>query len=183
MAHDLDPELHTIPPDRREMESQPTWRRDFPIDSAMDAYVARREFTKFLGLTSLALAVGQLWIGLQNKWRRARGEWPIMAVGNLENLMVGDAMSFQYPTISDPAILLRPEADRLLAYSSQCTHLQCPVLPDIEKSQLHCPCHAGYFDMNSGRPIAGPPRRPLQRIAVEVRGGTIYATGFTETSS
>src|SRR4029079_8529627 len=98
MAHDLDPELHTIPPDRCEMESQPTWRRDFPIDSAMDAYVARREFTKFLGLTSLALAVGQLWIGLQNRWRRARGERPIMAVAELENLKVGDAMSFQFPT-------------------------------------------------------------------------------------
>jgi Rieske Fe-S protein len=163
------------------MESQPIWRRDFPIDSAMDAYVARREFTKFLGLTSLALAVGQFWIGLQNRWRQARGNWPEMAVGDLENLKVGGAMSFRYPTESDPAILLRPDANHLLAYSSQCTHLQCPVLPDIEKSQLHCPCHAGHFDMNSGRPIAGPPRRPLQQIAVEARGGTIYATGFMET--
>ena len=180
MARDLDPELHTIPPNRGEMEDQPTWRRDFPVDTAQDAYVARRDFTKFLGLTSLALAVGQVWIGLQSRWRHARGKWPIVAIGELEKLSVGGALAFHYPTDTDPAILLRPETDRLLAYSSQCTHLQCPVLPEIEHRRLHCPCHAGYFDMNSGRPIAGPPRRPLPRISLEVRSGTIYATGFEE---
>src|SRR5262245_3510250 len=180
MPHDLDPELHTIPPDRGEMEDQPTWRRDFPIDSVQDAYVARRDFTKFLGLTSLALVVGQFWIALKNQWRHARGAWPRVAVGELAQLPVGESLTFHYPTDTDPAILLRPESDRLLAYSSLCTHLQCPVLPEIEHGRLHCPCHAGYFDMNSGRPIAGPPQRPLPRILIEVRGGTIYATGFEE---
>jgi Rieske Fe-S protein len=180
MPRDLDPELHTIPPDRGEMEDQPTWRQDFPIDSAQDAYVARRDFTKFLGLTSLALAVGQVWIALQSGWRRARGKCPMIAIGELDKLPVGSALAFHYPTGTDPAILLRPETDLLLAYSSQCTHLQCPVLPEIENKRLHCPCHMGYFDMNSGRPIAGPPRRSLPRISLQVRGGKIFATGFEE---
>src|SRR5262245_46568746 len=137
MSLELDPELHTIPPDRGEMERQPTWRRDFPIDTAQDAYVARRDFTKFLGLTSLALAVGQLWIGIQSRWRRARGMLPVVAITELERVDVGGALAFHYPTDTDPAILLRPEANRLLAYSSQCTHLQCPVLPEIADSRLH----------------------------------------------
>ena len=34
------------------------WKQDFPIPSAEDSYVTRREFTKFLGLTSLAFFIG-----------------------------------------------------------------------------------------------------------------------------
>ena len=51
------------------------------------------------------------------------------------------------------------------------------VTPDGGGLALHCPCHNGWFDLESGRPTAGPPRRPLPRVTVEVRGGTVYATG------
>jgi nitrite reductase/ring-hydroxylating ferredoxin subunit len=180
MEAELDPELHTIPPDRGDMEDQPKWRQDFPIDSAQDAYVARRDFTKFLGLTSLAFVVGQFWIALQNRWRRARGELPMVAVGKVDELPAGEARTFHYPTEADPAILIRFDEATLLAYGSQCTHLQCPVLPMMSTRQLHCPCHHGYFDMQTGQPVAGPPRRPLPRIALKVQGGVIYAAGFQE---
>jgi Rieske Fe-S protein len=180
MDIESDPELHTIPPDRGSMAEQPKWRRDFPIDTAQDAYVARRDFTKFLGLTSIAFVVGQFWIALENQWRRARGRQPRVSLGRLSELPVGQARAFHYPTATDPAILLRPEANELLAYSSQCTHLQCPVLPQIDAGRLHCPCHAGYFDMATGAPVAGPPRRPLPRIAVRVLRGIVYAEGFEE---
>jgi Rieske Fe-S protein len=180
MDREIDPELHTIPPDRGSMEMQPRWRQDFPIDSAQDGYVARREFTKFLGLTSLAFVVGQFCIAIQNRWRRTRVALPTLPVAKVSELPVGSAQTFHYPTETDPAILLRPDAETLLAYSSQCTHLQCPVLPEIERGRLHCPCHAGYFELRTGRPLAGPPRRALPRIALEVRDDTIYATGFDE---
>ena len=180
MDIEQDPELHTVPPDRRAMDQQPKWRRDFPIDSAQDAYVARRDFTKFLGLTSLAFVVGQYWIALQSRWRRARGKLPIVAVSKLEALPIGQAMTFHYPKESDPAVLIRLDEATLLAYSRQCTHLQCPVLPQFDSEELHCPCHRGYFDMHTGRPLAGPPRRPLPRITLKVQGGVIYSTGFEE---
>ena len=54
----------TIPPDGRPPEVQPAWRRDFPIDWPQDQYVARRDFSKFMVLTSLAFFVGQVWIGV-----------------------------------------------------------------------------------------------------------------------
>ena len=180
MDAEHDPEIHTIPPDRRSMEAQPKWRRDFPIDSAQDAYVARRDFTKFLGLTSLAFVVGQFWIALQNRWRQARGQLPLTLIGKLDDIPVGQARTFHYPTEADAAILLRVSESSLLAYSSQCTHLQCPVLPQMDEEQLHCPCHRGYFDMHTGQPLAGPPRRPLSRIALKVQGGDVYAAGFEE---
>jgi nitrite reductase/ring-hydroxylating ferredoxin subunit len=162
------------------MEEQPKWRRDFPIDTPQDGYVARRDFTKFMGLTSLAFVVGQFWIALQNRWRKSRGVLPVVALGPINELQVGAARTFHYPTDADPAMLLRPDAETLLAYSSQCTHLQCPVLPEMEENRLHCPCHAGYFDLRTGKPTAGPPRRALPRIKLEVRDGIIYASGIEE---
>jgi nitrite reductase/ring-hydroxylating ferredoxin subunit len=175
-----DAELHTIPPDRGVMEEQPKWRRDFPIDTVQDGYVARREFTKFLGLTSLAFVAGQVWIALQNRWRKSRGQLPLLALGRLDELPVGQAITFYYPTDTDPALLLRLDLETFVAYGSQCTHLQCPVLPAIDSGRLHCPCHAGFFDLMTGRPTAGPPRRALPRILVQVRAGTIYASGIEE---
>lgn len=173
-----DPELHTIPPDRGTMEDQPKWRRDFPIDSPQDTYVARRDFTKYLGLTSFAFVVGQYWIALQNRWRHARGKLPLDAICKLDELRVGEARTFHYPTEADPAILLRIDDATLVAYSSQCTHLMCPVLPEMSAERLHCPCHRGFFDMHTGQPLAGPPRRPLPRIALKVQAGVVYAAGI-----
>jgi Rieske Fe-S protein len=183
MELEIDPELHTIPPDRDSMLDQPKWRQDFPIDSAQDGYVARREFTKFMGLTSLAFVVGQFWIALQNRWRRIRGKVPEVEVATLADISVGSSRTFHFPTEIDPAILIRPDAESLLAYSSQCTHLQCPVLPEIDTGRLHCPCHAGYFDIRTGQPLAGPPRRSLSRISLVIRDGTVYATGIEESES
>jgi nitrite reductase/ring-hydroxylating ferredoxin subunit len=173
----FDPELHTVPPDRGAMADQPKWRQDFPIDTAQDAYVARRDFTKFLGLTSLAFVVGHLWIALRNQWRRTRGALPIVQVARIDELPIGSAKVFHYPTEIDPALLLRLGANEFLAYSSQCTHLQCPVIPEIESSRLHCPCHVGNFDLHTGRPISGPPRRPLPRITLKIENSIVYATG------
>ena len=48
----------------------------------------------------------------------------------------------------------------LVAFSQQCTHLSCAVVPQPEQNRLFCPCHEGAFDLQSGRPIAGPPNRP-----------------------
>jgi nitrite reductase/ring-hydroxylating ferredoxin subunit len=177
MDADFDAELHTVPPDRGAMADQPKWRHDFPIDTAQDAYVARRDFTKFLGLTSLAFVVGHFWIAILNRLRRIRGAFPIVRVAQIDELSIGSAKVFHYPTEFDPALLMRLSANEFLAYSSQCTHLQCPVIPQIETGRLHCPCHAGNFDLHTGRPISGPPRRSLPRIKLKIENSIVYATG------
>jgi Rieske Fe-S protein len=70
-------------------------------------------------------------------------------------------------------------ADReFVAYSQKCTHLSCAVIPEPGRGSLRCPCHEGFFDLKSGKPIAGPPRRPLARIILDVRGRDIFATGI-----
>jgi nitrite reductase/ring-hydroxylating ferredoxin subunit len=177
-----DPELYTVPPNRLSDDVQPRWRNDFPIDWPQDHYVARRDFTKFLCLTSFAFVVGHLTIAYQNWRRRRRGEPPIMEIASAGAIPVGGAIVFHYPDKAEPCLLLRTAEDEFLAYSQKCTHLACAVTPKFKESQLLCPCHKGYFDMTTGRPLAGPPRRPLPQITLERRGKRIYATGVVRST-
>ena len=167
----------TVAPDGHPASEQPAWRQEFPIDSEEDNYVARRDFTKFLGLTSLGFVVGQFFIGVKS-WLGRRERHAEQAIALLSELPVGGALVFRYPRPEEPCVLLRPDEDTLLAYSQKCTHLTCAVVPEMETGRLLCPCHHGVFDLATGRPTAGPPRRPLPRVILEVRGGVVFAVGM-----
>jgi Rieske Fe-S protein len=54
------------------------------------------------------------------------------------------------------------------------------VIPRPAEGCFYCPCHEGRFDLRTGSPIAGPPRRPLTRIVLDLRGRDIYAVGVEE---
>ncbi len=180
MGNESNPEHQTIPPDRQDFDQQPRWRLDFPIDVPQDNYQARRDFTKFLVLTSFAFVVGQFWIALQNLWKRSQGTLPRKRIAALDHISIGEAITFRYPSADDSCLLIRIDENELIAYASECTHLQCPVLPKIASSQLHCPCHIGIFDLATGRALAGPPRRPLPRIRLDIKNNFVYATGIEE---
>ena len=159
---------------------EPFWRPNTGIplvDSIVESIDGK--FTKFMVLTSLAFTVGQFWILLQNYLRQAQPEPAGVPVARVADIPVGGAQLFDYPDEHAPRILVRLSDDEFVAYDQQCTHLLCPVLPEVEHGVMHCPCHEGYFDIRSGRPIAGPPRRPLARVTLEVRDGTVYAMGMT----
>jgi Rieske Fe-S protein len=163
-------------PDGRPLSEQPRWRQDFPTDLPEDYTLARREFTKFLVLTSGAFVAGQCWIGLMSLLHDNRPP-PEKRLYALSEVPAGSVKEFRYPTEDDPCLLIHLSGGRLVAYAQQCSHLSCAVIPELEKGQLHCPCHNGAFEIEEGRPIAGPPRRPLPRIKLDVRDGVIYATG------
>ena len=172
-----DREQITIPPDGRPTTEQPKWRQDFPVDWPQDQYVARRDFTKFIVLTSFAFVVGQFWIVVQNFLRKRRGQPPIRQIAKLDELQVGQSLVFAYPEEGDKCLLVRTGENNFVAFGQECTHLSCAVVPEPEKKRFLCPCHNGSFDMETGRPLAGPPRSPLQRILLEIRDGALYATG------
>ena len=176
---------HSTPPPRfpdgKPADEQPTWRGDFPIDLPEDHYVARRDYTKFMILTSLAFVVGQFWIAAKSVVRRRRGKSPSRTeIARLADVPVGGVQTFHYPGPGHSCLLLRPDDETVVAYSQECSHLSCAVVPKFERGELHCPCHVGVFELSTGRPIAGPPRRPLNRITLEVRDGVVYATGVEE---
>jgi nitrite reductase/ring-hydroxylating ferredoxin subunit len=167
----------TIPPDGEPPEDQPKWRQDFPIDWPQDHYVSRRDFTKFMVLTSLAFTAGQFWIVVQNYLRKRQGELPLRKIATVDEVPIGGLVTFAYPEAHDSCLLLRTGEKSFIAFSQKCTHLSCAVVPQPDKGRFHCPCHEGSFDLATGLPIAGPPRRPLPKITLDVRGGVVYATG------
>lgn len=175
-----DAERVTTPPDGRPLSEQPKWRQDFPIDWPEDEYVSRRDLVKFMVLTSLAFTSGQFWIVFQNLLSGDEEAPGAQVIATVDELSVGEAKTFEYPEGSSSRLLVRLGEDEFVAYDQQCTHLLCPVLPELDDGRLHCPCHEGWFDAETGRPLAGPPRRPLPRITLEIRDGNIYATGVEE---
>ena len=170
----------TLAPDGRPAAAQPAWRHDFPIDWPQDLYVERRDFMKFLVLTSAAFTAGQVWIGVQN-WIRTRSGKPAMQrIASVDDLAVGAAVVFTYPDEHEPCLLVRLTASEFVAFSQKCTHLSCAVIPRPAEGSFFCPCHEGRFDLRTGAPTAGPPRRPLTRVVLDIRGRDIYAVDVEE---
>ena len=179
-APSFDREQITIAPDLAPADVQPAWRQDFPIDWPQDLYVERRDFMKFMVLTSAAFTAGQLWIAVQN-WRRQRsGRPPIQRVVSVDEVAVGATVVFTYPDEHEPCLLVRLSASEFVAFNQKCTHLSCAVIPRPAEGSFFCPCHEGRFDLRTGEPTAGPPRRPLTRIVLEIRGRDIYAVDVEE---
>lgn len=172
-----DPEDVTVAPDGQPMEAQPRWRQDFAIDTPEANFVARRDFAKFLVLTSGAFVAGQAWIAAKSLVRARRPPPGRLRIASLAALPLGSAMMFAYPDDHDPCLLIRMPDGKLLAYSQKCTHLSCAVVPEIDRGILRCPCHEGIFELATGRNLAGPPPRPLPVIELELAGDDIYATG------
>jgi Rieske Fe-S protein len=150
------------------------WKKDFPIPSAEDSYIARREFTKFLGLTSVAFLLGTLATAARTLAKRVlnQGSTPV-AVAGIAELPVGGYKLFRYQE-SHPGILLRLSENKFVAFDQRCTHLSCPVIFDASASQLVCPCHSGYFSAEDGRPVAGPPKRALARLEVTTQNAQVW---------
>jgi Rieske Fe-S protein len=76
---------------------------------------------------------------------------------------------------SRPGILLRTPSGELRAFSAVCTHLNCTVQYRSDLTQIWCACHNGHYDLN-GKNVAGPPPRPLDAFAVNVRGDQIVVS-------
>ncbi len=173
-----DPEQLTIPPDGRSPEEQPRWRQDFPIDWPQDEYLTRREFIKFLLLTSAAFSTGQVAFLVSNWFQQQMTPPPPQVITAVADVPVGGSLIFNYPEGSPARLLMRLDEETFVAYEQQCTHLTCPVVPAVDDRELHCPCHDGVFDMLTGRPISGPPQRPLARVTLEIIAGNVVATGI-----
>jgi Rieske Fe-S protein len=171
-------EQKTIQKTTQPIQEKTKWREDFPVDIPMDGFISRREFVKFLVMISGAFTVGQFWIAMMNYQRKHEVPVPAHKIANISEIPVGGYLAFHYPNPHETCLLIRLQENEFVAYNNKCTHLMCPVIPQVEKNELFCPCHQGHFNLADGRPIAGPPRRPLARVQLQIRNGEIYATGM-----
>ena len=75
--------------------------------------------------------------------------------------------------LSGHKLLVLKTDEGVVAFSRRCTDLGCLVSWDKQREQFVCPCHQGLYD-KTGRNIAGPPPRPLDRFEIVKRGEQLY---------
>ena len=159
-------------------ERDPLWREELPVNAADERYVNRRQFAKFLVLTSLAMVVGNAWIFLKSRFTKGT-RLPALPIAGVDEVAIGHVKIFNYPGPKDACLLIRKGPAEWVAFSQKCTHLSCAVYFAREANRIECPCHEGFFSARDGRVLAGPPQRPLPRILVERRGDRLVATGIS----
>lgn len=146
--------------------------------------LSRRNFLK---LTGSSAAVGTLSLttpiahAQPDKSHPAVGNttlpYPREVVARLGELTINQPLSFNYPDDRSPCVAIRkgrevkggvgPQRD-VVAYSTQCTHMGCPVNYDQESETFKCPCHYSIFDPdNAGQMVIGQATENLPRITLE----------------
>jgi len=151
--------------------------KDVPMEEASSENdVTRRDFLSTAAMTvGLAVSLGVAAIYSLKYLVPAKKEvkYVDVLVGNLSGLPDGASLEF-VDGLGKKAILINNKGN-LSAFSKICTHLGCEVEWEAEKKVFFCPCHHGYFDA-SGKNIAGPPPRPLDKYKVTVKDGNIYVS-------
>jgi menaquinol-cytochrome c reductase iron-sulfur subunit len=67
---------------------------------------------------------------------------------------------------------VKDQYDHVVAISSRCVHVGCPVRFVVAASSFVCPCHGGVYDFRGLR-VGGPPPRPLDRFYTLIREGRV----------
>ncbi|MDZ7802715.1 arsenate reductase (azurin) small subunit [Thiohalophilus sp.] len=116
-------------------------------------------------------------------------DYPITTVANANKLAINKPVSFTYPDKASPCMLVRighavpggvgPGKD-IVAYSTLCTHMGCPVSYDADSRNFKCPCHFSVFDSEkTGQMVTGQATENLPRILLshDAATGDIKAVG------
>ncbi|MGH7617121.1 MAG: ubiquinol-cytochrome c reductase iron-sulfur subunit [Gemmatimonadaceae bacterium] len=150
------------------------WGVEFPFEWDADELVSRRQLLRWsVGASGALFASAAMLAVLAHARGRSRGG--LRAIVEASTLPVGGVHYFTYPGPEDHAILLQLSAGRFVAYSGKCTHLSCAVYWNAQMAKLRCPCREGLFNPETGGVLAGPPPRPLPRIALREKHGMLYA--------
>jgi Rieske Fe-S protein len=74
----------------------------------------------------------------------------------------------------DPAVDKEPgdRFNQVIAITSRCAHVGCPVNYVDAARSFVCPCHGGVYNFRGIR-VGGPPPRPLDRFYTRVRAGRV----------
>lgn len=150
------------------------WRLSFPFHWDADELVSRRELLAFTVYASATMFTATFLLAVLG-WVKQPVHGHRMALVRASELPEGGVHYFDYPGPDQQAMLLHLPGGRFVAYSLRCTHLSCAVYYRDESKELICPCHHGVFQPETGDPVAGPPRRRLEQIALEEEDGMLYA--------
>ncbi len=139
---------------------------------------SRREFCNRLLVTSSGLLIGASALNSVAAHDNSQAAYPPLRIEGAEGLMPGSSLYFNYPSRTDPAILVRSQAGEYYAFGQKCSHRGCSVYFDRNRGCLECPCHQGAYDSQTGFVLHGPPTQPLDQIVIQMRaGGSVWAVG------
>ena len=90
---------------------------------------------------------------------------PVTYIEDAQNRATSPGLAFVHSTGGSSTDWLAHDA-MFIVFSNRCMHLGCPIQSTSQGFQ--CPCHGGAYD-TTGKRIAGPPIRPLDRFQWEIR--------------
>ncbi len=134
----------------------------------------RRKFINFFLGASVAGTIGSFLYPIIRYLippRQAQSQERGVVAARVGEIAPNSAKLFRFGTT--PALLVHTAEGEFRAFSAVCTHLTCTVHYEEATSTLLCPCHNGRFDL-AGNVLSGPPPRPLEPYAVEVRANEIF---------
>ena len=98
----------------------------------------------------------------------------------------GVRFSVEYFGQAAPAFVVRYRG-RVQGYLNRCAHVQMEldwqegVFFDSDGRDLLCSTHGATYEASSGRCLGGPcSGRPLVKLRLQERGGTVYFMGFED---
>lgn len=146
------------------------------------ASISRRLFLKAGGGVAASVALGlpeltQAATPKPTAEGRVNLPYQMKALTKAQKLQVNTPVLFSYPDAASPCALIKmgspvpggvgPERD-IVAYSTLCTHMGCPVAYDPGQKVFKCPCHFSIFDPeNIGQMVSGQATENLPSIVLE----------------
>ena len=117
-------------------------------------------------------------------------DYPQRAVGRAGAMPINQAVAFSYPDESSPCVAIRmghavpggvgPNQD-IVAYSSLCTHMGCPVQYQPDTKVFKCGCHFSMFDAeHGGQMVCGQATENLPRVMLsyDAKADAVAAVGI-----
>jgi len=156
--------------------------------------VSRRDFFKITGagtaaVSSIGLTTEAVAETKTTTTNKAVLDYPATLVAKVSDLKINKPVMFSYPDNRSPCQLIKmghaipggvgPEQD-IVAYSSLCPHMGCPVMYDGDSRSFKCGCHFSVFDPEmEGQQVCGQSTENMPRIELiyDTKKDAVYAAG------
>jgi Rieske Fe-S protein len=127
-------------------------------------------------LPALGFAIGPVFDQTQASWQdigpldRFTRDTYVPVVITIDSGLGEAGTSLAYVRKHNPSVdgRVKDRYDEIVAISSRCAHVGCPVRFVAAASSFVCPCHGGVYDFRGIR-VGGPPPRPLDRFYTLIR--------------
>jgi cytochrome b6-f complex iron-sulfur subunit len=151
-------------------------KRSSTMKEPIEQRKSRRSFLNYLLATSLGATILAILYPIMKfviPPTVAEATQTNVVAGKVDELKPNSGKIFKFG--SKPGIVIETPGGKIRAFTAICTHLECTVQYREDLQHIWCACHNGHYDL-SGKNIAGPPPRPLEEYAVNIRGEEIIVS-------